>query len=127
MVLLIDERPEEVTDMERSIKGEVVSSTFDEPATRHVQLAEMVIEKAKRMVETGKDVVIYTSGNDVITDYTQGQDVIMLASGVSVTAAEVKSLSDYVFTTNNNGTIRVKNGVKISGTKFTPQKVTFHT
>ncbi len=58
IVLLIDERPEEVTDMERSVKGEVVSSTFDEPATRHVQVAEMVIEKAKRLVECGRDVVI---------------------------------------------------------------------
>jgi transcription termination factor Rho len=58
IVLLIDERPEEVTDMERSVKGEVISSTFDEPAARHVQVAEMVIEKAKRMVEYGKDVVI---------------------------------------------------------------------
>ena len=58
MVLLIDERPEEVTDMQRSVKGEVVSSTFDEPASRHVQVAEMVIEKAKRLVEHKKDVVI---------------------------------------------------------------------
>ena len=58
IVLLIDERPEEVTDMERSVKGEVISSTFDEPASRHVQVAEMVIEKAKRMVEYGRDVVI---------------------------------------------------------------------
>ena len=58
IVLLIDERPEEVTDMQRSVKGEVVSSTFDEPATRHVQVAEMVIEKAKRLVEHKKDVVI---------------------------------------------------------------------
>ena len=58
MVLLIDERPEEVTDMTRSVKGEVISSTFDEPATRHVQVAEMVIEKAKRLVENKKDVVI---------------------------------------------------------------------
>ena len=58
VVLLIDERPEEVTDMERSVKGEVVSSTFDEPASRHTQVAEMVIEKAKRLVEYGKDVVI---------------------------------------------------------------------
>lgn len=54
MVLLIDERPEEVTDMTRSVKGEVISSTFDEPATRHVQVAEMVIEKAKRLVENKK-------------------------------------------------------------------------
>src|SRR3990167_9852271 len=58
MVLLIDERPEEVTDMARSVKGEVISSTFDEPATRHVQVAEMVIEKAKRLVELKHDVVI---------------------------------------------------------------------
>src|SRR6185369_11841344 len=58
IVLLIDERPEEVTDMQRSVKGEVVSSTFDEPPTRHVQVAEMVIEKAKRLVEHGRDVVI---------------------------------------------------------------------
>ena len=58
IVLLIDERPEEVTDMQRSVKGEVISSTFDEPATRHVQVAEMVIEKAKRLVEHNKDVVI---------------------------------------------------------------------
>ena len=59
MVLLIDERPEEVTDMQRSVKGEVVSSTFDEPASRHVAVAEMVIEKAKRLVEHKKDVVIF--------------------------------------------------------------------
>ena len=58
MVLLIDERPEEVTEMERSVKGEVIASTFDEPATRHVQVAEMVIEKAKRLAESKKDVVI---------------------------------------------------------------------
>src|SRR5262249_31956705 len=57
IVLLIDERPEEVTDMQRSVKGEVISSTFDEPATRHVQVAEMVIEKAKRLVEHKRDVV----------------------------------------------------------------------
>src|SRR5437764_7380489 len=58
IVLLIDERPEEVTDMQRSVKGEVISSTFDEPASRHVQVAEMVIEKAKRLVEHKRDVVI---------------------------------------------------------------------
>ncbi|MGY9003530.1 MAG: transcription termination factor Rho, partial [Rhodospirillales bacterium] len=58
IVLLIDERPEEVTDMARSVKGEVVSSTFDEPASRHVQVAEMVIQKAKRLVEHKRDVVI---------------------------------------------------------------------
>src|SRR3546814_9383130 len=58
LVLLVDERPEEVTDMQRSVKGEVISSTFDEPAQRHVQVAEMVIEKAKRLVEHKRDVVI---------------------------------------------------------------------
>ena len=58
IVLLIDERPEEVTDMARSVRGEVISSTFDEPAQRHVQIAEMVIEKAKRLVEHKRDVVI---------------------------------------------------------------------
>ena len=57
-MLLIDERPEEVTEMQRSVRGEVVSSTFDEPATRHVQVAEMVLEKAKRLIEHKKDVVI---------------------------------------------------------------------
>ena len=63
IVLLIDERPEEVTDMQRSVKGEVISSTFDEPATRHVQVAEMVIEKAKRLVEHKRDVVILLDSN----------------------------------------------------------------
>ncbi len=58
IVLLVDERPEEVTDMQRTVKGEVISSTFDEPATRHVAVAEMVIEKAKRLVEHKRDVVI---------------------------------------------------------------------
>ena len=58
MVLLVDERPEEVTDMQRSVRGEVVASTFDQPASRHVQCAEMVINKAKRLVERGRDVVI---------------------------------------------------------------------
>jgi transcription termination factor Rho len=66
IVLLIDERPEEVTDMQRSVKGEVVSSTFDEPAVRHVQVAEMVIEKAKRLVEHGRDVVILLDSRDSI-------------------------------------------------------------
>ena len=65
IVLLIDERPEEVTDMQRSVNGEVVSSTFDEPATRHVQVAEMVIEKAKRLVEHKKDVVSYWTQSPV--------------------------------------------------------------
>lgn len=82
MVLLIDERPEEVTDMERSIKGEVVSSTFDEPAFRHVQLAEIVIEKAKRIVETGKDVVILL---DSITRLARAYNNVVPSSGKVLT------------------------------------------
>ncbi|VTP82716.1 Transcription termination factor Rho [Leclercia adecarboxylata] len=65
MVLLIDERPEEVTEMQRLVKGEVVASTFDEPASRHVQVAEMVIEKAKRLVEHKKDVIICSTPSPV--------------------------------------------------------------
>jgi transcription termination factor Rho len=78
IVLLIDERPEEVTDMQRSVKGEVISSTFDEPATRHVQVAEMVIEKAKRLVEHKKDVVILL---DSITRLARAYNTIVPASG----------------------------------------------
>ena len=78
MVLLIDERPEEVTDMQRSVKGEVISSTFDEPATRHVQVAEMVIEKAKRMVEHKKDVVILL---DSITRLARAYNTVVPPSG----------------------------------------------
>ena len=78
IVLLIDERPEEVTDMQRSVKGEVVSSTFDEPAQRHVQVAEMVIEKAKRLVEHKKDVVILL---DSITRLARAYNTIVPASG----------------------------------------------
>jgi transcription termination factor Rho len=78
IVLLIDERPEEVTDMQRSVKGEVVSSTFDEPPQRHVQVAEMVIEKAKRLVETGKDVVILL---DSITRLARAYNTVVPASG----------------------------------------------
>jgi len=78
IVLLIDERPEEVTDMERSVKGEVVSSTFDEPATRHVQVADMVIEKAKRLVEHKKDVVILL---DSITRLARAHNTIISPSG----------------------------------------------
>jgi len=78
IVLLIDERPEEVTDMQRSVKGEVVSSTFDEPATRHVQVAEMVIEKAKRLVEHGRDVVILL---DSITRLARAYNAIVPSSG----------------------------------------------
>ena len=78
IVLLIDERPEEVTDMERSVKGEVISSTFDEPAARHVQVAEMVIEKAKRLVEHKKDVVILL---DSITRLARAYNTIVPPSG----------------------------------------------
>jgi transcription termination factor Rho len=78
MVLLIDERPEEVTDMKRSVKGEVVSSTFDEPAQRHVQVAEMLIEKAKRLVEHGRDVVILL---DSITRLARAYNTVVPSSG----------------------------------------------
>jgi transcription termination factor Rho len=78
IVLLIDERPEEVTDMRRSVDGEVISSTFDEPASRHVQVAEMVIEKAKRLVEYGKDVVIVL---DSITRLARAYNSIVPPSG----------------------------------------------
>jgi transcription termination factor Rho len=82
IVLLIDERPEEVTDMARSVKGEVVSSTFDEPATRHVQLAEIVIEKAKRLVEQKKDVVILL---DSITRLARAYNTVIPSSGKVLT------------------------------------------
>ena len=82
IVLLIDERPEEVTDMQRSVKGEVVSSTFDEPATRHVQVAEMVIEKAKRLVEHGRDVVILL---DSITRLGRAYNTVVPSSGKVLT------------------------------------------
>lgn len=82
IVLLIDERPEEVTDMQRSVKGEVVSSTFDEPAGRHVQLAEMVIEKAKRLVEHKKDVVILL---DSITRLARAYNTVVPSSGKVLT------------------------------------------
>jgi transcription termination factor Rho len=82
IVLLIDERPEEVTDMQRSVKGEVISSTFDEPATRHVQVAEMVIEKAKRLVEHKKDVVILL---DSITRLARAYNTVLPPSGKILT------------------------------------------
>ncbi len=82
LVLLIDERPEEVTDMDRSVKGEVVSSTFDEPATRHVQVTEMVIEKAKRLVEHKKDVVILL---DSITRLARAYNTVVPSSGKVLT------------------------------------------
>lgn len=78
IVLLIDERPEEVTDMRRSVRGEVVSSTFDEPATRHVQVAEMVLEKAKRLVEAGKNVVVLL---DSITRLARAYNTVIPPSG----------------------------------------------
>ena len=82
IVLLIDERPEEVTEMQRSVKGEVVSSTFDEPATRHVQVADMVIEKAKRLIEHKKDVVILL---DSITRLARAYNTVVPASGKVLT------------------------------------------
>ncbi len=82
IVLLIDERPEEVTEMQRSVRGEVVSSTFDEPATRHVQVAEMVMEKAKRLVEHRKDVVILL---DSITRLARAYNTVVPASGKVLT------------------------------------------
>jgi transcription termination factor Rho len=82
IVLLIDERPEEVTDMTRSVKGEVISSTFDEPAARHIQVAEMVIEKAKRLVEGGEDVVILL---DSITRLARAYNTVMPSSGKVLT------------------------------------------
>ena len=82
IVLLIDERPEEVTEMQRSVRGEVVSSTFDEPATRHVQVAEMVIEKAKRLIEHKKDVVILL---DSITRLARAYNTVVPASGKVLT------------------------------------------
>jgi transcription termination factor Rho len=82
IVLLIDERPEEVTDMQRSVKGEVVSSTFDEPASRHVQLAELVIEKAKRLVEHKKDVIILL---DSLTRLARAYNAVMPSSGKVLT------------------------------------------
>ena len=78
IVLLIDERPEEVTDMQREVKGEVISSTFDEEATRHVQVADMVIEKAKRLVESGKDVVILL---DSITRLARAHNTVIPSGG----------------------------------------------
>ncbi|MGC6472646.1 MAG: transcription termination factor Rho [Parvibaculales bacterium] len=82
IVLLIDERPEEVTDMQRSVNGEVISSTFDEPAARHVQVAEMVIEKAKRLVEHGRDVVILL---DSITRLGRAYNTVVPSSGKVLT------------------------------------------
>ena len=84
IVLLIDERPEEVTEMERTVRGEVVSSTFDEPATRHVQVAEMVIEKAKRLTEHKRDVVILL---DSITRLARAYNTVVPSSGKVLTGS----------------------------------------
>ena len=81
-MLLIDERPEEVTDMQRTVKGEVISSTFDEPASRHVQVAEMVIEKAKRLVEHKRDVIILL---DSITRLGRAYNTVIPSSGKVLT------------------------------------------
>ena len=90
IVLLIDERPEEVTDMQRSVKGEVISSTFDEPAARHVQVAEMVIEKAKRLVEYKRDVVILL---DSITRLARAYNTVVPSSGkVSLGGVDANAL-----------------------------------
>ena len=88
IVLLIDERPEEVTDMQRSVKGEVISSTFDEPAARHIQVAEMVIEKAKRLVEAGQDVVILL---DSITRLGRASNVEDITSPLTLRCISVTS------------------------------------
>src|SRR6195952_5414980 len=82
IVLLVDERPEEVTDMQRTVKGEVISSTFDEPATRHVQVAEMVIEKAKRLVEHKRDVIILL---DSVTRLGRAYNTVVPSSGKVLT------------------------------------------
>ena len=82
MVLLIDERPEEVTEMQRLVRGEVIASTFDEPASRHVQVAEMVIEKAKRLVEHKKDVIILL---DSITRLARAYNTVIPSSGKILT------------------------------------------
>jgi len=82
IVLLIDERPEEVTEMQRSVRGEVISSTFDEPASRHVQVAEMVIEKAKRLVEHKRDVIILL---DSITRLARAYNTVVPSSGKVLT------------------------------------------
>ena len=78
MILLVDERPEEVTDLQRKVKGEVISSTFDEPPQRHVQVADMVIEKAKRLVEHKRDVVILL---DSITRFARAHNAVIPSSG----------------------------------------------
>ena len=90
MVLLIDERPEEVTEMERTVRGEVVSSTFDEPASRHVQVADMVIEKAKRLVEHKRDVVILL---DSITRLARAYNTVVPSSGKVLMPCIVRSVS----------------------------------
>jgi transcription termination factor Rho len=138
IVLLIDERPEEVTDMARSVQGEVVSSTFDEPATRHVQVAEMVIEKAKRLVEQKRDVVILL---DSITRLARAYNTVIPSSGKVLTggvdanalqrASSVRhvilrkavpspllrrrsSIQDPVWTKSSSKSLRVRGTLKLS-------------
>jgi len=94
IVLLIDERPEEVTEMSRSVRGEVVASTFDEPATRHVQVADMVIEKAKRLVEHKKDVVILL---DSITRLARAYNTVVPSSGKVLTGGVDANVSKAIF------------------------------
>ena len=87
-MLLIDERPEEVTDMQRSVNGEVISSTFDEPPTRHVQVADMVIEKAKRLVEHKRDVVILL---DSITRLARAHNAVVPPSGKILSVVSIQT------------------------------------
>ena len=107
IVLLIDERPEEVTDMQRSVKGEVVSSTFDEPATRHVQVAEMVIQKAKRLTEHGKDVVILL---DSITRLGRAYNTVVPSSGKVLTGG-VDANASLEGITTTGGRLNVRNSL----------------
>ena len=91
MVLLVNERPEEVTEMQRTIRGEVVAATFDEPAVRHVQVAEMVIEKAKRLAESKRDVVILL---DSITRLARAYNQVIPSSGKVLTGASTPTHSN---------------------------------
>src|SRR5690554_7402330 len=109
MVLLIDERPEEVTDMQRSVRGEVVASTFDEPPARHVQVAEMVLEKAKRLVEHKKDVVILL---DSITRLARAYNTIIPSSGKVLTGGvDAHALEDRKSTRLNSSHVRISYAV----------------
>jgi transcription termination factor Rho len=110
IVLLIDERPEEVTEMQRTVRGEVVASTFDEPPTRHVQVAEMVIEKAKRLVEHKKDVVILL---DSITRLARAYNTVIpssgkvLTGGVDATPCRSRSVSSVPRNIEEGGSLTI--------------------